>query len=54
MNRFARSILAVFVLLAVGGSVIAAAQDMSNPPFRASHVRSFSLDTTRLMRGRRM
>ena len=32
MNRFARSILAVFVLLAVGGSVIAVAQDMSNPP----------------------
>ena len=32
MNRFARSILAVFVLLAVAGSVIAAAQDMSNPP----------------------
>jgi hypothetical protein len=32
MNRFARCILAVFVLLAVGGSVIAAAQDMSNPP----------------------
>jgi hypothetical protein len=32
MKRFARSILAVFVLLAVGGSVIAAAQDMTNPP----------------------
>jgi hypothetical protein len=32
MNRFARSIVAVFVLLAVGGFVIAVAQDMSNPP----------------------
>jgi len=34
MNRFARCILAVFVLLAVGGSVIAAAQEMSKhmPP----------------------
>jgi hypothetical protein len=32
MNRFARSVLAVFVLLAFGGSVIAAAQEMSNPP----------------------
>src|SRR4029077_5706553 len=31
MNRFAKSILAVFVLLPVGGSVIAAAQDMSSP-----------------------
>ena len=31
MNRVARSVLAVFVLLPVGGSVIAAAQDMSNP-----------------------
>src|ERR1700687_5087245 len=32
MNRFARSILAAFVLLPVGGYVSAAAQDMSNPP----------------------
>ena len=31
MNRFARPILAVSVLLAVGGSLIAAAQDMSKP-----------------------
>jgi len=32
MNRFVRFILAVFVLLAVGGPAIAAAQDTSNPP----------------------